>query len=189
MNLPPGWLGVGIGGQHTPARSAMLDYFIMRHGPTDTAPAQGAAMRRLTPSGHCLLAQLGARLQAGGVSLAHILHSPLLRAQQSALALATTQPHAVVEAAAALAPGGSLEALFAALSARRGAVLTVGHLPDVCGQLAYFTGNEAHKSTFFEAASIASLQAPLWEPGVFTLRWHQTGEAFVAGQGGVQPLG
>jgi phosphohistidine phosphatase len=91
----------------------------------------------------------GDGLKRLGIELDWIVSGPLVRAVQTAEALAQTlQPGVLLEHSEALSPGGSAEALIAHLAKHSGRrrVLLVGHEPDL-GELAVRligAGRQAH---------------------------------------------
>jgi len=107
---------------------------IVRHA--EAAPGTPDELRRLTPAGHEQARELGARLRREGVVPDAILSSPLLRACETAQALALGEP----EPDERLAPGATADGVRAAVAGRGETVLVVGHQPD-CGQVAAALGD------------------------------------------------
>jgi phosphohistidine phosphatase len=105
---------------------------LIRHA--DAAPGEPDELRPLSPGGRAAARELGKRLAAAGVRPAAILSSPLLRARETAEALAA-ELDCDAEEHEALAPGATAEGLRAATAGRGETVIAVGHQPD-CGQIA-----------------------------------------------------
>ena len=100
---------------------------IVRHA--EAAAGEPDELRPLTADGQEQARALGERLRAGGFTPQAIITSPLLRARQTAAALALGEP----EVDERLAPGASAEDVRDAASGRGDPVLVVGHQPD-CGR-------------------------------------------------------
>src|SRR5689334_10252485 len=107
---------------------------IVRHA--DAAPGTPDELRRLTPIGREQARELGARLRREGLVPDAVVSSPLLRARETAHALALGEP----ESDERLAPGATAEDVKAAVAGRGETVLVVGHQPD-CGQVAAALGD------------------------------------------------
>jgi len=97
---------------------------IVRHA--EAAPGEPDELRPLTPVGRKQAHELGRRLRAAGFAPDAVVTSPLLRARETAAALALGEP-AVDER---LAPGASPDDVRDAASGRGDTVLVVGHQPD-----------------------------------------------------------
>jgi phosphohistidine phosphatase len=107
---------------------------IVRHA--EAAPGTPDELRALTASGREQARRLGEELRASGFSADAVVTSPLLRARETADALALVRP-TVDER---LAPGATPDDLREAADGRGETVVLVGHQPD-CGQaVAAFTG-------------------------------------------------
>jgi phosphohistidine phosphatase len=100
---------------------------IVRHA--EAAPGEPDELRPLTPEGREHARALGGRLRAEGFVPDAVVTSPLLRARETAAALALGDP--VVDER--LAPGASPADVRDAASGRGDIVLLVGHQPD-CSQ-------------------------------------------------------
>jgi phosphohistidine phosphatase len=100
---------------------------IVRHA--EASPGSPDELRPLTPEGREQARRLGDRLRSEGFAATAVLCSPLLRARETASALALGEP--VVDAR--LAPGATTADIRAAASERGGTVVVVGHQPD-CGR-------------------------------------------------------
>jgi phosphohistidine phosphatase len=128
--------------------------FLVRHA--EAAPGTPDELRPLTAGGREAARELGKRLreETGGVDA--VLSSPLLRARETANAiareLATTA--APVEL---LAPGATEADLLAAVDGRGAIVVAVGHQPD-CGQIVAALNGGAEPA--FPPAGMARLDLP-----------------------------
>lgn len=99
---------------------------IVRHA--EAAPGEPDELRPLTAEGREHARTLGERLRDEGFAADAVLTSPLLRARETAAALALGEP----EVDFRLAPGASPEDVRNAASGRGESVVVVGHQPD-CG--------------------------------------------------------
>ncbi len=98
-------------------------------------------LRELTAEGAGQARALGEALATRPDPPVLVLSSPLLRARQTAAAIASAVDVAV-RVADELAPGASLETLAQLLEGQSGPVAVVGHQPD-CSEIAYaLTGRD-----------------------------------------------
>jgi phosphohistidine phosphatase len=105
--------------------------YVVRHA--EAAPGEPDELRSLTRAGREQARSLGERLVREGVHLDAVLSSPLLRARETAAAIA--KPLGLpVEVDERLAPGASAKLVRAAATGRGRAVAVVGHQPD-CGEI------------------------------------------------------
>jgi len=107
---------------------------IVRHA--EAASGEPDELRSLTEEGRAQATALGKRLREQGVIPDAVLTSPLLRARETAaaLALGTVEPHD------ALRPGATADDVREAVAGRGETVLVVGHQPD-CGRIAAALGD------------------------------------------------
>ena len=106
--------------------------FLVRHA--EAAPGEPDELRRLTPRGRDQARELGRRLARDGVHADAVLSSPLLRARETAEAIAK-ELGADSEPDDRLGPGCTPEALRDTVRDRGETVVTVAHQPD-CGRIA-----------------------------------------------------
>jgi phosphohistidine phosphatase len=106
--------------------------YLCRHA--EAAPGDPDALRPLTEAGAEQAVQLGELLAHKHPPPAIVVTSPLLRARQTAEAIAIATG-TKVRADDRLAPGASVEALRGLLEELDGPVATVGHQPD-CSEIA-----------------------------------------------------
>jgi phosphohistidine phosphatase len=99
---------------------------LVRHA--EAAPGEPDELRKLTPRGREHARALGERLRREGFAPDAVVTSPLLRARETATALALGEP----EIDQRLAPGASPNDVRDAAFGRGGVVVIVGHQPD-CG--------------------------------------------------------
>jgi phosphohistidine phosphatase len=106
--------------------------YLCRHA--KAASGEPDAARTLAPEGRDQARALGELLAARENAPVLVLSSPLVRARQTAEAIAeaTGAPLRIEER---LAPGATAAALVAALAGEPGPVATVGHQPD-CSEIA-----------------------------------------------------
>jgi phosphohistidine phosphatase len=100
---------------------------IVRHA--EAAPGEPDELRPLTTEGREHARALGERLRREGVAPDAVVTSPLLRARETAAALALGEP----EVDQRLAPGASPDDVRDAAFGRGETVVVVGHQPD-CGR-------------------------------------------------------
>jgi phosphohistidine phosphatase len=140
--------------QHKPQTEYRL--YIMRHG---LAVAQGStdypddSKRPLTPEGKARMQQIAKGLKRLGIELDWIVSSPLVRAVQTAEAVAQTlQPGVPLDHSETLSPGGSAEGLIAYLAKHSGRrqVLVVGHEPDLGALAVRLIGAGRHAHLTFK---------------------------------------
>ncbi|HET8607398.1 MAG TPA: phosphohistidine phosphatase SixA [Gaiellaceae bacterium] len=105
--------------------------YLVRHA--EAAPGQPDELRPLTPAGRESARRLGERL-AGEARVDAVLTSPLLRARETAEAIAKAAG-VTAEPTDLLAPGAGDAELLAAVDGRGAVVVCVGHQPD-CGRIA-----------------------------------------------------
>lgn len=111
--------------------------FLVRHA--EAASGEPDRERRLTPQGREQARGVGERLAEVEPRPATVLHSPLVRARETAELIATPlgiepEPHD------RLAPGATAAGVRAAVAGRGEAVVVVGHLPDCAEIAAELTG-------------------------------------------------
>ena len=103
--------------------------FVVRHA--KAAPGEPDAQRPLTEAGQAAAKALGERLAGEGLDA--VISSPLVRARQTAEAIASAAG-LTVQTDDRLAPGATEESVRAAVEGRGETVVTVGHQPD-CGEI------------------------------------------------------
>jgi phosphohistidine phosphatase len=107
--------------------------YLCRHA--KAAPGELDELRPLTPEGADQARRLGELLARKGVPPTLVLSSPLLRARQTAEAIARATS-AELHTDARLAPGATVDSLRELVAELAGAVATVGHQPD-CSEIAF----------------------------------------------------
>lgn len=110
--------------------------YLVRHA--EAAPGHPDEIRPLTPAGREHAAALGTEL-ARGPALDAVLSSPLLRARQTADAVAAATGLTVV-IDERLAPGATAEDVLAVVAGRGEHVVVVGHQPDCTDVALALTG-------------------------------------------------
>jgi phosphohistidine phosphatase len=106
--------------------------YLCRHA--KAAPGEPDEARELTGKGRRQAAELGERLAGLPEPPTVVLASPLVRARQTAEAIATATG-APLEIERRLGPGATVDDLRDAVAGRPGPVATVGHQPD-CSEIA-----------------------------------------------------
>jgi phosphohistidine phosphatase len=116
----------------TSCHPADVRLYLVRHA--EAAPGQPDELRALTPEGREQARALAARLAEEQPALDAVVSSPLLRARETAAAIAAAIG---IEAAVdeRLAPGATTEGVRAAIAGRGERVAVIGHQPD-CGEIA-----------------------------------------------------
>ena len=106
--------------------------YLVRHAKADSGEPDD--LRSLNDKGRKQARELGERLARRGVRPDAILSSPLLRARETANAIAKATG-TEAEPDERLAPGATADDLRDAVAGRGETVIVVGHQPD-CGQIA-----------------------------------------------------
>lgn len=126
--------------------------WLVRHGEAANSPEP----RHLTPNGRAAVARLAQWCAASGVAPDEILHSGLVRAEETAQILAAhLKPAAGVRAVRGLQPGDDADAWPAVLEHEPLSVMLVTHMPFVCDLAEALTGRRGHFA--FATAEIAAL--------------------------------
>ena len=127
--------------------------FLVRHA--EAAPGHPDELRPLTPAGREQARALGERLAPTAPAV--VLSSPLLRARETAAAIARATG-AELRVDERLAPGATLVGLLGAADGLREPLVAVGHQPD-CGEIAAeLTGGDPPA---YPPAGVAELDLPL----------------------------
>jgi phosphohistidine phosphatase len=112
-----------------------LNLYLMRHGPASWPNWPGAdSQRPLTPEGHALIQAEARALAKLGLRLDVVLHSPLVRARETATHVAQALGVSErLQECPPLQPGFDLNRLRYLLReyAQAASVLMVGHMPDM----------------------------------------------------------
>ena len=111
--------------------------FLVRHA--EAAPGEPDDLRPLTSAGRDAAREVGARLAAERPDA--VLSSPLLRARETAAAIATAA-RLELEAYERLAPGATADVVRSAAAGRGETVVAVGHQPDCSEIVLELTGRE-----------------------------------------------
>jgi phosphohistidine phosphatase len=155
--------------------AASLELYLIRHG---VAEERGSAYRDdtkrpLSEAGTDALRKAACGLARFGVSFDLVLTSPLVRARQTADVLAAAlRPRPSIIEIAALAPGGTFQALVEELAARTSGhrIALIGHEPDLSQLAARLAG--LRQPLPFKKGAVCRIDfaaAPPSPPG--TLRW------------------
>jgi phosphohistidine phosphatase len=107
--------------------------YLCRHA--TAAPGDPDELRELTGEGRDQARALGERIAALPEAPTVVLTSPLVRARQTAQAVAEATG-APLRVEPRLAPGATVAGLRAAVTGETGPVVTVGHQPD-CSEIAF----------------------------------------------------
>ena len=125
--------------------------YLVRHA--EAEPGEPDELRALTAHGRWQAKELGARFARRGIHPEAVVSSPLLRARQTAEAIAA-EAGVTAETDERLAPGATADGLRAVVAGRGETVVVIGHQPD-CGQMAAaITGEPAPA---FPAAGVCEL--------------------------------
>ena len=111
--------------------------FIVRHA--EAAQGEPDDLRPLTEAGREQARRLGQRFAADGIQPDAVVSSPLLRARETAAAIARAVG-VDAEADERLAPGADPEDVRAVASGRGETVVVVGHQPDCSRTVAALSG-------------------------------------------------
>jgi phosphohistidine phosphatase len=154
------------------------ELYLIRHG---IAEERGDAWpddtkRPLTEHGIARLKKEARGLVNLGVAFDVVLTSPLVRARQTAEAVASVvEPRPVIVAAESLAPGGTYQAVLSDLEkqAKRSRIALVGHEPGI-GELAARLSGSRHAFEFKKGAVCRIDLETLPPAGPGSLRWFLT---------------
>ena len=138
MALP----SIVVYGPAAPRSGTMLGsvrVYLCRHA--KAAPGEPDDLRELTGKGRRQAEALGEQLAALPDPPALVLSSPLVRARQTAEAIASATG-APIEIESRLAPGATVIDLREAVAGRGGPIATVGHQPDCSEMAVAVTGND-----------------------------------------------
>ncbi len=151
--------------------------YLIRHA--DAVPASADSPlndedRPLTPTGQAQAKAIAATLQSRGARLDRILHSPLVRAQETAagIAAAWSQPGPSLVVCEALGPGGKHKKFARAVNQEGvGGIAAVGHMPDIAELAGWLIGSRKVRLDFSKAG-IACISLPdEADKGEGTLEW------------------
>jgi phosphohistidine phosphatase len=125
--------------------------YLVRHA--EAEPGEPDELRALTAHGRWQAKELGERFARRGIHPEAVVSSPLLRARQTAEAIAA-EAGVTAETDERLAPGATADGLRAVVAGRGETVVVIGHQPD-CGQIvAAISGEPAPP---FPAAGVCEL--------------------------------
>ncbi len=154
-----------------------MDLYLLRHGDAVDRLTGGHPRdetRPLTEKGRAEARAAALALRGLGIAIDRILTSPLVRAEQTAhLASELLRPARGLARCGALAPGGTPEEIVAALTvAPDGAILLVGHMPDL-GELAgWLLWGDTLAAIPFRTGGLCRITVPAPPtPGQGDLRW------------------
>lgn len=126
-----------------------MQLYLVRHA--EAAPGEPDDLRPLTPAGLDKARSLGERLHRQGISLDAVVTSPLLRARQTADAIARPTGLAA-EVDERLAPGTTPDEVRTVVTGRGERVLVVAHQPDCSRLVEALTGR--HEPRFPPGAMV-----------------------------------
>lgn len=137
-----------------------MKLFLLRHA--DALPASSDAQRKLSDKG------VGQAETAGRFCRKHdmvpriVLHSPLVRAAETAARFARTAEVSRTLEADFLSPGMTLETALPELKTYTefGEVMIIGHEPDFSGLVAELLGVPDHERIHLRKASLTLIQLP-----------------------------
>lgn len=109
-----------------------MKVFLIRHAKAE--PGEPDELRALNDQGQAQAREVGERLAQDGVRPDAVISSPLLRARQTADAIARATG-AEAEVDERLAPGATASDLREVVNGRGDTIIVVGHQPD-CSQIA-----------------------------------------------------
>ena len=132
--------------------------YLVQHG--EALSADDDPARPLSEAGRRDVAALAQFLEASGLTIARVVHSGKLRAEETAAILAAAlAPTAPIESLAGLAPNDSVTDLARRAEASHEDLLVVGHLPFMDRAVAYLvTGAETPGVVAFRPGSIVCLE-------------------------------
>jgi phosphohistidine phosphatase len=125
--------------------------YLVRHA--EAEPGEPDELRALTAHGRWQAKELGERFARREIRPEAIVSSPLLRARQTAEAIAANAGVSA-ETDERLAPGATADDLRAVVAERGETIIAIGHQPD-CGQIAAAISGEPAPA--FPAAGVCEL--------------------------------
>jgi phosphohistidine phosphatase len=125
--------------------------YLVRHA--EAEPGEPDELRALTAHGRWQAKELGERFARRDIRPEAIVSSPLLRARQTAEAIAANAGVSA-ETDERLAPGATADDLRAVVAERGETIIAIGHQPD-CGQIAAAISGEPAPA--FPAAGVCEL--------------------------------
>jgi len=133
--------------------------YLVRHGEAEEQRSgRSDEERELTREGRVQFEGVVAGLAALGIGLDKILTSPLIRARQTAEILAQALPGPKPQEIAALAPGGSFDAVFRALRDPLSGIALVGHEPALGTLVSLATTGVASSALPLKKGGVACLK-------------------------------
>jgi phosphohistidine phosphatase len=153
--------------------------YIIRHAIAEEAASTGRDEdRALTAEGRKKMKRAARGLASLGVAPAHLLSSPLVRAQQTAEIVVEAFPALKIETCDLLAPGVDERALTRLLNQSYAGVdvALVGHEPDLGEMLSFWlTGSRGGVETRFKKGAVACIASSTLPPvGKAVLEWLMT---------------
>jgi phosphohistidine phosphatase len=151
--------------------------YLVRHGIAMTAGENPD--RPLSEQGMKDVKRMASFLGRAGVRVPRVIHSEILRAQQTALALAPViGPGRIVEEMKDLKPSSRLDTLVDAAAAWTDDTMVVGHDPFMTRITSYFTSGDPNAGVVaFDPGAVACLERdPIItdKGGHWTLMWHMS---------------
>lgn len=152
-----------------------MDLYFIRHGIAVKRGATGIddEQRPLTPEGRRKTTLIAQNLEHRGIRLEHLLASPLVRAQQTAVILEKCGLATTFETYLPLAPGGSLEQFRQEWMARPAikSIGLIGHEPDLSSWAEMLLLGEVHGVLQLKKAGLIkiSLEEPERDKGKLVL--------------------
>ena len=142
--------------------------YIVRHAIAEDVSHSGRDEdRALTAEGRKKMKRAARGLASLGIAPAHLLASPLVRAQQTAEIVVEALPQLAIETCDLLAPGVDERALTRLLNGSHAGVdvMLVGHEPDLGELLSYWlTGSRGGVETRFKKGAVACLASDTLPP-------------------------
>jgi phosphohistidine phosphatase len=134
-----------------------VNFYLVRHG--EAVSEISDPRRPLSPAGRAAVNHLARLAATRAVAVSAILHSGILRAQQTAEILAEFfAPSAGVRSAAGLSPEDDPAIVAADLAEAHDSVILVGHLPHLARLTALLvTGDSERETMHFAPAMMACL--------------------------------
>lgn len=152
-----------------------MELFVIRHGEAVDVGSRGVARdedRFLTGHGRKRCAQLGKAMRRLGIEPSVVLCSPLLRARESADALADAFGDVPVSVCDLLAPPGDGDRLIKLLHhMQTDALALVGHEPFLGELVGRFVTGRADVGIPLAKSAAACIRLPRWEWGAGDLEW------------------
>ena len=149
----------------------MKALLLMRHGRAESSSPDGDRGRALTKEGQVEVDRVAAGIARAVGEVDHILHSPYLRARQTAERMQAAVKGALVEDASFIPDGHPEEAFEVVRTHARGRLLVVSHLPLLPALTGHLLNGTQLSFTPATVARVGFLGLPRPNGAIVTALW------------------